>query len=42
MLAALEDGSLRARIDETVARREHEIVHRTRPITGLTEFPNLA
>ena len=25
-----------------MARREHEIVHRTRPITGLTEFPNLA
>jgi methylmalonyl-CoA mutase len=42
VLAALQDGSLRARIDETVARREDEIAHRTRPITGLTEFPNLA
>jgi methylmalonyl-CoA mutase len=42
VLAALEDGSLRARIDETVARREDEIAHRTRPITGVTEFPNLA
>ena len=42
ILAALDDGSLQARIDEVVARRENEIVHRTRPLTGLTEFPNLA
>ena len=29
-------------IAETVARREAEIVRRKRPITGLSEFPNLA
>ena len=40
--AALADGSLRSRIDETVARRENEIAHRVRPLTGVTEFPNLA
>jgi methylmalonyl-CoA mutase len=42
VLAALDDGSLKARIDETVARREDQVAHRTRAITGLTEFPNLA
>jgi methylmalonyl-CoA mutase len=40
--AALADGSLRARIDETAARREQEVARRRRPLTGLTEFPNLA
>jgi methylmalonyl-CoA mutase len=40
--AALADGSLRARIDEVVARREAEISRRKRPLTGLSEFPNLA
>ncbi len=41
VLAALADGSLTARVEATVARREDEIAHRTRPLTGLTEFPNL-
>ena len=40
--AALADGSLRARIDETAARREEEVARRRRPLTGVTEFPNLA
>ena len=40
--AALADGSLSARIDETVARRENEVARRKRPLTGVTEFPNLA
>ena len=40
--AALADGSRRARIDETVARREEEVARRRRPLTGVTEFPNLA
>jgi methylmalonyl-CoA mutase len=40
--AALADGSMRARIDETVARREEEVARRRRPLTGVTEFPNLA
>ena len=39
--AALADGSLRSRIDEVAARRADQVAHRTRPITGLTEFPNL-
>jgi methylmalonyl-CoA mutase len=33
--------SLQARIDETVAAREQQIAVRRRPITGLSEFPNL-
>ena len=39
--AALADGSLRARVDEVVARRDDQVAHRTRPLTGLSEFPNL-
>lgn len=39
--SALADGSLRARIDEVAAKRADQVAHRTRPITGLTEFPNL-
>ncbi|MCX6401749.1 MAG: methylmalonyl-CoA mutase family protein [Propionibacteriales bacterium] len=44
-LGLLETDGLdafRARIADVVARREAEIVKRKRPITGLTEFPNLA
>jgi methylmalonyl-CoA mutase len=40
--AALADGSLRERIDDVVARREADVAKRKRPITGLSEFPNLA
>ena len=40
--AALSDGSLQSRVDDVVARREAEIARRKRPITGLSEFPNLA
>jgi methylmalonyl-CoA mutase len=39
--AALADGSLRDRIDAVVAVREAEIARRKRPLTGVTEFPNL-
>lgn len=39
--AALADGSLRARVDDVVARREKEIARRKRPLTGVSEFPNL-
>lgn len=42
ILAALDDGSVLARIDETVTQRESQVVRRRRPFTGLTEFPNLA
>jgi methylmalonyl-CoA mutase len=40
--AALADGSLQARIDDVVARRDQEVATRKRPLTGLSEFPNLA
>jgi len=40
--AALADGSLQVRIDDVVARRDREIATRTRPLTGVSEFPNLA
>ena len=39
--AALADGSLQARIDEVVAVREKQIAQRKRPLTGISEFPNL-
>jgi methylmalonyl-CoA mutase len=39
----IEDGAdLDQEIAKTVAKREAEIAKRKRPITGLTEFPNLA
>lgn len=36
------EGALDDEIAETVAKREAEIARRKRPITGVTEFPNLA
>ena len=43
ILGRIEDGaSLDAAIAEVSAVRESEIARRERPITGLTEFPNLA
>lgn len=41
VVAAVEDGSLRSRVDEVVAERDRQIANRKRPLTGLTEFPNL-
>ena len=41
VLAALDDGSLRARIDEVVAERDRLVATRRRAITGTSEFPNL-
>jgi len=41
VLDAIEDGSLKSRIDEVVAERDRQVAKRTRPLTGLTEFPNL-
>lgn len=44
-LGELETSGLdafRGRVEEVVARREADIARRKRPITGLTEFPNLA
>jgi methylmalonyl-CoA mutase len=38
----LEDGeSLDAMVERTVERRSHEVATRKRPLTGLSEFPNL-
>jgi methylmalonyl-CoA mutase len=39
--AALDDGSLVARIAEVTALRERDVATRKRPITGLSEFPLL-
>ncbi len=39
--AALTDGSLGQRIDDVVGRRDAEIARRTRPLTGISEFPHL-
>lgn len=39
--AAVADGSVLARIDGVVAERERQIALRKRPLTGLSEFPNL-
>ena len=41
VLAALDDGSLRDRIAEVVAERDRQVGDRSRPLTGLSEFPNL-
>ncbi|HEY2194885.1 MAG TPA: methylmalonyl-CoA mutase family protein [Actinomycetospora sp.] len=40
--AALDDGSLAAALEETWSRRAERIAHRRDPITGVSEFPNLA
>lgn len=42
LAAAIADGSLQSRIDEVVAMREQQVARRTRPLTGVSEFPNLA
>ncbi|MEJ7775723.1 MAG: methylmalonyl-CoA mutase family protein [Nocardioidaceae bacterium] len=43
VLGRIEDGQpFDERIAEVVAEREEGIARRTRPLTGLTEFPNLA
>jgi len=39
--AAVADGSVQARIDAVVVERERQIALRKRPLTGLSEFPNL-
>ncbi len=41
VVAAWDDGSLRERIDEVVARRDRDVATRRRPLTGLSEFPAL-
>jgi methylmalonyl-CoA mutase len=41
IVAAVADGSLTARIRATVEARERDVATRVRPLTGLSEFPNL-
>lgn len=41
VVAALDDGSLSGRIEQVVAERDRQIALRSRPLTGLTEFPHL-
>ncbi len=41
VIRSVEDGSLTSRIEEAVAERDRQIALRERPLTGLTEFPNL-
>ncbi|MGH1561802.1 methylmalonyl-CoA mutase family protein [Mumia sp. DW29H23] len=38
---AIEDGSLVARHRAVAREREHQVAQRKRPLTGLSEFPNL-
>lgn len=38
--AALADGSLLARVDEVAVRRDTDVAHRRRPLTGLSDFPD--
>ena len=40
--AALDSGLVAARIAATWAEREADLAHRREPITGVSEFPNLA
>ena len=39
---ALGSGLVRERIAETWAQREDDLAHRREPVTGVSEFPNLA
>lgn len=38
---AVADGLLRERVDEVWERRRRDLAHRTAPLTGVSEFPNL-
>ncbi|MGH3457735.1 methylmalonyl-CoA mutase subunit beta [Aeromicrobium sp.] len=41
IVATIADGSLMARIGSAIEAREKEVAVRSRPITGLSEFPNI-
>jgi len=41
VLAALDDGSLLGRVADVAARRDRDVAARSKPITGLSEFPHL-
>jgi methylmalonyl-CoA mutase len=40
-IAALADGTIAERVAATRARRNDAIAHRTEPLTGVSEFPNV-
>lgn len=42
IVAALEAGLPQRWLDDTRKRRAHRIAHRRQPVTGVSEFPNLA
>lgn len=42
IVAALDSGLVTSRIDETWAKRAKRIARRSNPLTGISEFPNLA
>jgi methylmalonyl-CoA mutase len=42
LVEAVQQGVLQARVDATRARRDEAVATRTRPMTGVTEFPNIA
>lgn len=42
MTAALADGSFAARLAATWQRRRDDLAHRRAPLTGVSEFPNVA
>lgn len=39
---AVEDGLLRERVDQVWERRRRDLAHRTSPLTGVSEYPDLA
>ena len=42
LVDAVQQGVLQARVDATRARRDHAVATRKMPMTGVSEFPNIA
>ncbi|MEJ8473881.1 methylmalonyl-CoA mutase family protein [Roseibium algae] len=42
MIRSLQEGWIQGRLSKTQSRRNDEVAHRKRPITGASEFPDLA
>ncbi len=42
LVDAVQQGLLQARVDATRARRDHAVATRKMPMTGVSEFPNIA
>lgn len=41
LIRAVEEGNVRAALTDVIARRSRAVATRRRPLTGLTEFPNI-